>query len=310
MAAPVGLLTRVALTIIPDLKDILKFLLLALLLPLILFILLFAGPIAVHERIPLASPSQVQIYVDAAQKASTGGVTVDWQQLLAIDAVRLKQDFSKANPAEAEALAERFIERITETVVGENGERQTVTKYRLKSLDEVLNELNFSPKEAQKVKNYLAIDLSILRDVGPGVPPGWMPAEGLLKWPVPGVYAITSGFGPRVDPVEHLDGFHFGLDIGAAAGTPVVAAGDGVVVVAGWAGGYGKVVFLQHAGGLETRYAHLSATTVKRRQQVKAGDVIGYVGSTGKSTGPHLHFEVRKAGRPVNPANFYDKTSP
>jgi murein DD-endopeptidase MepM/ murein hydrolase activator NlpD len=308
MAAPVGLLARVALAIIPELKDILKFLLLALLLPLTFLILLFAGPVVVHERIPLASPSQVQIYVDAAQKASVGGVSVDWQTLLAIDAVRLKQDFSKANPAEAEALAKQFIEQITETVIDENGEEKTVTRYRLKSLDEVIDELGFSQKEAQKVRNYLTIDLSVLRDVGTGVPPGWMPVEGLLKWPVPGVYTVTSGFGPRVDPVEGLDGFHAGMDIGAATGTPVVAVADGMVVVAGWAGGYGKAVFLQHAGGLETRYAHLSVFTVRRGQQVRAGDVIGYVGSTGKSTGPHLHFEIRRNGRPINPIEFYNKT--
>lgn len=308
MAVPGGLLARVALAIIPELKDILKFLLLALLLPLILLALLFAGPIVIHERIPLATPSQVQIYIDAAQKASTGGVNVAWQALLAIDAVRLKQDFSKANATEAEALAERFIERITETVVGENGERRTVTKYRLKSLDEVLNELDFSQKEAQKVKDYLSIDLSVLRDVGTGVPADWLPVENLLKWPVPGVPGVTSGFGPRVDPVEGLDGFHFGLDIGASTGTPVVAAVDGVVVVTGWVGNYGKAVFIHHAGGLETRYAHLSVFTVRRGQQVRAGDVIGYVGSTGKSTGPHLHFEIRRNGRPINPIEFYNKT--
>lgn len=308
MAVPGGLLARIALSIIPDLKDVIKFLLLGLLLPVVLIILLFAGPIVVHERVPLASPSQVQIYIDAAQKASTDGVNVAWQPLVAIDAVRLKQNFSKTSPERAYELARMFIEERTETVVLENGQQKTETTYRLKSLDEVLNKLGFSPKDAQKVKDYLAIDLSVLRDVGTGVPPDWMPVEGLLKWPVPSVYTVTSGFGPRVDPVEGLDGFHFGLDIGAHMGTPVVAAGDGVVVLAGWAGKAGRAVIIRHDNGIETRYFHLSKIIVKRGQKVKAGETIGYVGSTGKSTGPHLHFEIRTNGRPINPIEFYNKT--
>jgi len=175
----------------------------------------------------------------------------------------------------------------------------------LRDLGEVLDDLGFSEAQKEKVRNILTVDLSFLLDVGPGVPPGWTPVEKNLKWPIPGVYAITSGFGPRIDPVEGIDGFHTGVDIGASQGTPVHAAASGVVAHAGWAGNYGLAVFIQHDGGMETIYAHLSGVAVRSGQVVQAGDVIGYVGSTGKSTGPHLHFEVRFHHQPVNPIDYF-----
>ena len=165
--------------------------------------------------------------------------------------------------------------------------------------------MGFTEAQKEKVRNILTVDLSFLLDVGSGVPSDWRPAEKSLKWPVPGVYVITSGFGPRIDPVEGIDGFHTGLDIGAPQGTPVVAAAPGIVAHAGRAGNYGLAVFLQHEGGMETIYAHLSGIAVKRGQLVQAGEVIGYVGSTGKSTGPHLHFEVRVHHQPVNPVDYF-----
>jgi len=305
---------RLVLAFLPEPEKIIKFLLAAFFIPVILLILLFAGPIVAYERVPLATPSQIKIYVDAAQKVGEStknpyseGVEIDWRPLVAIDAVRLKQDFSKATPAGAERLAEMFIEKTDEIEVKEGD--PPVTKrypiYRLKSLDEVLNELNFSAEEKRKVMDYLSIDLSLLFDAGSDIPDGWIPLEGSLKWPLPGVYKITSRYGPRVDPVYGGGGFHRGIDIAAATGTPVVAAADGRVAYAGWCGGYGIAVFIWHGDGMETRYAHLSGTAVRQGAVVKAGDIIGYVGSTGKSTGPHLHFEVRVGGKAVNPLDFF-----
>lgn len=175
----------------------------------------------------------------------------------------------------------------------------------MRNLGEVLGELGFTEAQKEKVRNILSVDLSFLLDVGPGVPPGWMPVEKSLKWPIPGVYTVTSGFGPRIDPVEGIDGFHAGVDIGAPYGTPVVAAAAGLVAHAGLAGKYGPAVFIEHGGGMESIYAHLSGLVVRRGQVVQAGDVIGYVGSTGKSTGPHLHFEVRLHHQPVNPIQYF-----
>jgi murein DD-endopeptidase MepM/ murein hydrolase activator NlpD len=111
----------------------------------------------------------------------------------------------------------------------------------------------------------------------------------------------SSGYGWRDDPFRHDRRFHAGRDYRADPGTPVRAAGDGTVVFAGWQGGYGRVVYIDHGGGVITRYAHMRAIETKRDRVVAAGDRIGQVGRTGRATGPHLHFEVRIDGRPVDP---------
>ena len=122
---------------------------------------------------------------------------------------------------------------------------------------------------------------------------------GALHQPVPG--RITSGFGYRVHPILGYRRFHRGLDIGAAHGTPILAATDGRVARAGWGGGYGNMVQLSHGGGLATRYGHMSRIAVSAGQAVRQGQVIGYVGSTGMSTGPHLHYELFRNGQLVDP---------
>ncbi len=114
--------------------------------------------------------------------------------------------------------------------------------------------------------------------------------------------AITSRFGLRRHPIFRLRQFHQGVDIAAPRGSPVAAAFPGTVLFTGWYGGYGKLVVVDHGQGLSSLYGHLSAILVKPGQVVARGDVIGRVGSTGYSTGPHLHYEIRQSGRPVNPA--------
>jgi murein DD-endopeptidase MepM/ murein hydrolase activator NlpD len=120
-----------------------------------------------------------------------------------------------------------------------------------------------------------------------------------MRMPVSG--RVTSRFGERFHPILGYERFHAGVDLGAAAGTPIVAAADGRVVSAGWHGGYGRAVSIAHSGGLETKYGHMSRIAAYPGELVHRGDVIGYVGSSGLSTGPHLHFEVTKNGRAVNP---------
>jgi murein DD-endopeptidase MepM/ murein hydrolase activator NlpD len=117
--------------------------------------------------------------------------------------------------------------------------------------------------------------------------------------PVPG--PIVSGFGPRYHPILHYNRMHTGADLSAGSGTPIHACRGGVVVIAGAQGGYGNAVVIDDGGGMGTLYAHQSRLAVSAGDTVKAGDVIGYVGSTGMSTGPHLHFEVRLSGNPVDP---------
>ncbi|MCX7820098.1 MAG: M23 family metallopeptidase [Brevinematales bacterium] len=111
----------------------------------------------------------------------------------------------------------------------------------------------------------------------------------------------TSGFGIRRDPFTGLKGYHTGIDIAKPTGTPVYASKDGVVKFAGWSGGYGLCIFIKHQFGYETVYGHLSSVNVKEGQTVKAGQFVGRVGNSGRSTGSHLHFEVRKFGKPLNP---------
>ena len=121
--------------------------------------------------------------------------------------------------------------------------------------------------------------------------------------PIPGA-SITSGFGPRVDPVYGDIRIHTGIDFGASTGTPIHAAADGVVVVAGVVGGYGNCTIIDHGQALATLYGHQSQLLVKAGDHVVQGQIIGLVGSTGMSTGPHLHFEVRVSGTPYDPIAF------
>ena len=116
---------------------------------------------------------------------------------------------------------------------------------------------------------------------------------------------MASGYGWRVDPVYHVRRFHEGMDFTAPVGTDIFATGNGVVVYSGWRQGYGETVEIDHGFNYMTRYAHCSKRLAKVGQKVKRGDVIALVGNTGKSTGSHLHYEVRYLGQPVDPRNFY-----
>ena len=123
-------------------------------------------------------------------------------------------------------------------------------------------------------------------------------SDGLMA-PVAG--RITSGFGMRRHPILRFARFHAGIDFGAAWGSPVVAAAEGQVVGAGWSGGYGRQVRVAHGSGIVTTYSHMSGIAASPGEMVRQGQVVGYVGSTGLSTGPHLHFEVLMNGRAVDP---------
>ncbi|WP_281864831.1 M23 family metallopeptidase [Planomicrobium okeanokoites] len=133
------------------------------------------------------------------------------------------------------------------------------------------------------------------------------PNQQGFSWPVPFTRNVTSNFGGRTNPVTGVNELHAGTDIASPGvlGTPVTPARDGKVTYAGWINGYGNIVVIDHGGGIETRYAHLQSVFGTVGTMVSPGNVIGTVGSTGNSTGPHLHFEIRLDGIPYNPMLFY-----
>lgn len=150
-------------------------------------------------------------------------------------------------------------------------------------------EADFAEKEDELIK--------ILESYKYGIPP-----SGKLLWPASG--PMLSGFGYRIHPIMGINRFHSGIDIGAPHSSPVIAAAGGEVVQAGYFGGYGYSVMLYHGGGYATWYAHLSSINVSMGQMVERGKLVGLVGSTGWTTGPHLHFEVRIDGAAQNPMEY------
>jgi murein DD-endopeptidase MepM/ murein hydrolase activator NlpD len=116
---------------------------------------------------------------------------------------------------------------------------------------------------------------------------------------------IASGYGLRMHPIYKILKMHKGMDFTAPIGTEIYSTGNGVVERIGWTGGYGKTIMINHGYGYKTRYAHCSKYNCRKGQKVKRGDLIGYVGNTGQSTAPHLHYEVFKNKKQINPVNFF-----
>jgi murein DD-endopeptidase MepM/ murein hydrolase activator NlpD len=144
------------------------------------------------------------------------------------------------------------------------------------------------------------ISLGLVRNVTTA---DWVRANAAPNlWPVEG--PITGSFGERIDPFNGEGAFHSGVDIGSAYGAPVIAPADGIVIFADFMGGYGRAIVLDHGHSISTRYGHLANFAVAVGQQIHRGDVIGYVGLSGRSTGPHLHYEVRLNDTPVNPHKY------
>ena len=144
------------------------------------------------------------------------------------------------------------------------------------------------------------ISLGLIRNVTTA---DWLRANSAPNlWPVEG--PVTGSFGERIDPFNGEGAFHRGVDISAIYGQPVIAPADGVVVFADFMGGYGRAIALDHGHGITTRFGHLANFAVIPGQYVRRGDTIGYVGSSGRSTGAHLHYEVRINDTPVNPHKF------
>src|SRR5256886_3950934 len=206
----------------------------------------------------------------------------------------LRKEQAKAQDAERVAAEER--DHVTQLRTQADGERDQVTEAEQQEQQAIEG---LRARKADFEAQYNAVQAQISASASRGNP---TPGNHRFSWAVNG--PITSPFGYRTDPVLGGNRLHAGVDIGASSGTPIEAAGDGVVVMAGWNGGYGNFTLIDHGGGLATGYGHQSRIGVSIGQHVSTGEVIGYVGSTGASTGPHLHWEVRVNGNPVDPMGW------
>ena len=220
----------------------------------------------------------------------------------AIAAARAKARVARAGVASlARAIGERTAEQrgVVERLAAnrdalraaEADKRATLGAIR-GDREELLSEID----DLQKQSSALAATIRSSQAARPASATTAPSGSGILRWPVSG--PVTSPFGTRWGRM------HEGIDIAVPSGTPVAAAGSGTVIYAGWMEGYGNLVAIDHGGGLATAYGHNTSVTVSVGQSVSAGDIIAYSGSTGHSTGPHVHFEVRVNGTPVDPLGY------
>ncbi len=178
----------------------------------------------------------------------------------------------------------------------QKGEKQKLlgnVRQEKKALEQALNELE---RESQQLE-------AIIRQYQSGTT-GSQAGTGTFTWPTPGCTRTTDEYGMRLHPILGERRLHTGMDIAASMGDTIVAADSGTVIFAGWMSGYGQVIIVDHNNGLSTLYAHQSSFLVSKGATVDKGQAIGKVGSTGWSTGPHLHFEVRVNGTPTNPRGY------
>lgn len=309
-------------------RDVLKTLGVAILLPLFFVIAMFMAPSVLLVTVPFAGPVEISYYQKAAKQVDEEmeywedergeyddpWVPLDWQVLVAIDAVRLQQRFEKANENDALELARLFKRQVWDTKIvyewdpeSESWVPVVVEYLRFVTLDEVLDELRIFADERELVLVYKEFDMQLLQNVDENIDleGSFTPVEGEFIWPVPGYTRISSKFGPRIHPITGKNSYHRGIDIPAPRGTTVVAVQDGVVVSAGYSFAEGNVLVLRHSFGY-TKYAHLHSFLVKVGQQVVQGQPIARVGSTGFfTTGAHLHFEIKPANNPVDPLQYY-----
>ncbi len=161
-------------------------------------------------------------------------------------------------------------------------------------MEDLIRQIKTTMETVGEIKDYLSQQRNLYR----ATPRGW-PIDG----------RITSSYGRREHPKSGDDEFHSGIDIAIDPGMPVRTTADGIVSFSGWSGGSGNLVVVEHGFKFSTFYAHNKRVTVKVGQKVKRGDIISYTGSTGNSTGPHLHYEVWREGRPVNPGSYLEGRS-
>ena len=208
--------------------------------------------------------------------------------------------------AEQKALLQSEIDK-TVKLKQEIGNKKNEVAFTKEARTKVLNELAKDLKEYNKQYDKLLEDSKKFEKMILAAQSKGKYVGGAIGWPVPSSTRITSPYGYRIHPILKTKKLHTGIDIGASSGSSVLAGNKGTVIFAGYYGGYGYTVIIDHGGQISTLYAHNSKLLVKKGDEVKRGQLISKVGSTGLSTGPHLHFEVRKNGQHTNPMNYLGK---
>ncbi len=218
------------------------------------------------------------------------------EELKTIDQTKRKLENETAEIRILKAKAEQFEVILTNTKTLKQGYIEKLSQEEQKANQELQNYKNELAQIEAKIHEYSSYEGEVdIQFTG-----------GIMIWPVAiSGTKITSGYGIREHPIQGVIKFHQGIDIGNTGyGAPAVAAADGVVTYAGWLGSYGNCVMIYHGDGITTLYGHGQAVVAQRGQQVKQGDIVLETGSTGNSTGPHLHFEVRINGKNTNPLNY------
>lgn len=281
-----------------------------------------------HDRVEYAPdgltaiPWQDVLAVFASDMAAAeNGQPVAVLETAQID--RLKEILWQMNPVTYRTYTEEHEEERTTTDDEGNEITETVTvsetvleiTIQHKTPQEMASTLGFSARQDEQLTllsdpQYQTLWMELLggyvNSDGQILTPGDVPVGvDNLQWPLPEAFTITSGFGERIDPISGEHNSHTGTDIAAPEGTPILAAADGTVTIANgtdpWGSGYGYYIKINHGNGFETLYAHCSAICVTPGQTVRQGEIIGHVGSTGNSTGNHLHFEVWVDGMRIDP---------
>ncbi|WP_213974704.1 M23 family metallopeptidase [Tepidanaerobacter acetatoxydans] len=288
-----------------DIKNIVKVIVFIVLGIIVFSISLIAAfPVALLH-LPLANEGQLGNFYTAVQDCGKDDIEIPWEEVAAVWGALHDQDYSGASRGKIKDLADNWLEEHVEQFTDEDGVTHTEVTYTLRNFDDVMYELNMTEEHQEQAERLLAG----LKSGGLYPPAGWAALpQGGWNWPVPMKYSsashITSPYGYRIDPVTLLPSFHHGVDIGVPEGTMVTAARAGTVKKTGNDSGYGLYVVIE-SGLYTTRYAHLSRINVSKGTKVKVGDIIARSGNTGRSTGPHLHFEIQCAGQYMNPLNFY-----
>lgn len=209
--------------------------------------------------------------------------------------IELKKQLAADEKAKVQAVADESLKKINQL----SASRASIDE-EIKSINSRLDKLEDQEDKLLKQSNALVSQIKSLQVNGKY-------AGGVMKWPCPSSSKISSYYGNRLHPILKKYKMHTGIDISANQGASIIAANSGTVIMSGWQNGYGNTVVIDHGGGITTLYAHCSKLLVSVGKKVNAGDTIAKVGSTGMSTGPHLHFEVRKNGATTDPVKYVTK---